>query len=328
MYCCAFCITTGDHPRSRGVYFAQKRPNVASQGSSPLARGLLHVRGRRCIILRIIPACAGFTHIDVSHPTSYSDHPRSRGVYIVFWRAQIRHAGSSPLARGLRRRRRRPTCRTRIIPARAGFTSPSRGGAPEKRDHPRSRGVYRAQVHRHLLRLGSSPLARGLRRRFSRARDRHRIIPARAGFTRSSPPRGWPRAIIPARAGFTGAGYPRMAPTPDHPRSRGVYSDVVRDHGPRRGSSPLARGLRSLVILRVIGPGIIPARAGFTLRAAARPSTTRDHPRSRGVYRALVDMNLLEVGIIPARAGFTEGHTYRAYDDGDHPRSRGVYTHA
>ena len=32
--------THSDHPRSRGVYFAQKRPNVASQGSSPLARGL------------------------------------------------------------------------------------------------------------------------------------------------------------------------------------------------------------------------------------------------------------------------------------------------
>ena len=50
-----------DHPRSRGVYFAQKRPNVASQGSSPLARGLPTCSTRPVRTVGIIPARAGFT---------------------------------------------------------------------------------------------------------------------------------------------------------------------------------------------------------------------------------------------------------------------------
>ena len=41
------CRGRQDHPRSRGVYFAQKKPVVASQGSSPLARGLRKQRRAR-----------------------------------------------------------------------------------------------------------------------------------------------------------------------------------------------------------------------------------------------------------------------------------------
>ena len=50
------------------------------------------------------------------------------------------------------------------------------------------------------------------------------------------------------------------------------------------GSSPLARGL-----LLTGGPweeiaGIIPARAGFTMRPLTCVMNAQDHPRSRGVY--------------------------------------------
>ena len=41
-------------------------------------------------------------------------------------------------------------------------------------------------------------------------------------------------------------------------------------------------------------PGIIPARAGFTVTAATRPAVLPDHPRSRGVYGDHGDR--LEVG--------------------------------
>ena len=58
---------------------------------------------------------------------------------------------------------------------------------------------------------------------------------------------------------------------------------VVSETG-QRGSSPLARGLP-------VGPdlvrgdrGIIPARAGFTLRETGAEKAASDHPRSRGVY--------------------------------------------
>ena len=132
--------------------------------------------------------------------------------------------GSSPLARGLRRRVSGAGVCGGIIPARAGFTHHRARHHLPLRDHPRSRGVYAS----------------------------------RGSITQHSP---W---IIPARAGFTprqGLGSGRGD---DHPRSRGVYSS---------GTPPRA--------------------------------TARDHPRSRGVYDVLLDMALEGITIIPARAGFT-----------------------
>ena len=74
--------TSSDHPRSRGVYMSILTSLLNSQGSSPLARGLL--RPSR-----------------VRQPMR-ADHPRSRGVY-PWTAAEVEAAaGSSPLARGLR----------------------------------------------------------------------------------------------------------------------------------------------------------------------------------------------------------------------------------
>ena len=92
-----------DHPRSRGVYSAPSPTLSLAGGSSPLARGLRCARaGRR---------------------SPSRDHPRSRGVYVTVNEDILRRAGSSPLARGLRRIGRWRFGGSRIIPARAGFTS-------------------------------------------------------------------------------------------------------------------------------------------------------------------------------------------------------------
>ena len=72
-----------------------------------------------------------------------------------------------------------------IIPARAGFTSDARPLRPEHPDHPRSRGVYRLPRSTFPVGVGSSPLARGLLYFEASVKDVGRIIPARAGFTRS-----------------------------------------------------------------------------------------------------------------------------------------------
>ena len=72
--------------------------------------------------------------------------------------------------------------------------------------------------------------------------------------------------IIPARAGFTKRIYPSTLPTPDHPRSRGVYSPSRRFLEHVGGSSPLARGLPENRKKNAVSLRIIPARAGFTLR--------------------------------------------------------------
>ena len=177
-------------------------------------------------------------------------------------------------------------------------------------DHPRSRGVYRRWRRGQGGGPGSSPLARGLHDVEACGRPGGGIIPARAGFTSSSPtptrppsgssplarglltaapPREPVRGIIPARAGFT-IPLPRPPPrSADHPRSRGVYSRLCVLHRRRDGSSPLARGLRSPRRASARPGGIIPARAGFTRSPTTGRRSAPDHPRSRGVYdRAMI----------------------------------------
>ena len=219
------------------------------------------------------------------------------------WRAA--RGGSSPLARGLRATAAHAPATPRIIPARAGFTSPGSRVMRPPRDHPRSRGVYSRRRVVPIPVCGSSSLARGLR---------HIVLPPDITL-----------GIIPARAGFTlgpAGGADRWE---DHPRSRGVYVPPVGHRGAADGSSPLARGLP--VCSGGIGGvvGIIPARAGFTVDRGTERERDRDHPRSRGVYRPTasglpreagssplargllvpVAAGLMGTGIIPARAGFT-----------------------
>ena len=293
----------------------------------------------------IIPARAGFTCGDVGRGRRERDHPRSRGVYPSTPQSQARRWGSSPLARGLQLGVGHATSSLGIIPARAGFTSRSRSLTSRPRDHPRSRGVYSQSTGRstvesdhprsrgvyiippisQLAQMGSSPLARGLR-----------------GF-------GWVVAmgvrIIPARAGFTRSPRPRPFVPPDHPRSRGVYMTLAKGLAGTAGSSPLARGLLGRCGHPTSSRGIIPARAGFTGWVTAWSVKVADHPRSRGVYGwcgkvcvggvgssplargLLVSVLLVTVlcWIIPARAGFTLPEPLTPGQVADHPRSRGVY---
>ena len=177
----------------------------------------------------------------------------------------------------------------------------------------------------HARRPGSSPLARGL--------------PHNWGH-----PSGYPR-IIPARAGFTACVGARVRASGDHPRSRGVYRRRLRRRLRGQGSSPLARGLPEPPDHVPLGPGIIPARAGFTAIVIVVIVVSSDHPRSRGVYRrvspararragssplarGLLPRPLTAIrtgGIIPARAGFTRRLRWSLWFLSDHPRSRGVY---
>ena len=131
-----------DHPRSRGVYRGRASDLVAEQGSSPLARGLPRPRGLDPRLPGIIPARAGFTRSSIRSASRSTDHPRSRGVYSPRYTESRSIRGSSPLARGLRQQGALREGRSRIIPARAGFTSWRCAGPWPPRDHPRSRGVY------------------------------------------------------------------------------------------------------------------------------------------------------------------------------------------
>ena len=195
--------------------------------------------------------------------------------------------GSSPHARGLLR-----SCGRRRV-----------GSV----DHPRMRGVYGDSQRGYSQARGSSPHARGLHGLAEVAGVGAGIIPACAGFTRTS------SAPRPARR--------------DHPRMRGVYLSGAVGRVSLSGSSPHARGLPAHPehLLRV--PGIIPACAGFTRERSGGSGRPRDHPRMRGVYvtgvggvgvvagsspharglRHAPAHVRRHPGIIPACAGFTTG---------------------
>ena len=132
----------GDHPRSRGVYSKPLTIRISNVGSSPLARGLLSSSSDVNVLIAIIPARAGFTSEPRRPGTCPGDHPRSRGVYQDQQDRRARCGRSSPLARGLHRGQAGGGHRLPIIPARAGFTWPSRPPPSRSGDHPRSRGVY------------------------------------------------------------------------------------------------------------------------------------------------------------------------------------------
>ena len=217
-----------------------------------------------------------------------TDHPRSRGVYRdISWKNPLA-AGSSPLARGLR-----PSCpegfrQSRIIPARAGFTS-----------FP---GVTASAM------VGSSPLARGL--------HCYGVEP--------SPGIG----IIPARAGFTVGASARPGGAQDHPRSRGVYPSPLSLRSTGKGSSPLARGLHDPRQKPRRHRGIIPARAGFTSAGWTVMPRSADHPRSRGVYDSVGQRLALAPGSSPLARGLRPEGFRQSIRGMDHPRSRGVYINA
>ena len=213
------------------------------------------------------------------------DHPRACGVYQRL--LAVGQAGHG------------------IIPARAGFTgwgTPSRAGGG---DHPRACGVYTPSITAVATHLGSSPRVRGLRL--------HGALSMGV------------RGIIPARAGFTPQAGRRATPSGDHPRACGVYMGAVATGAETAGSSPRVRGLQDRPGRDRPGPGIIPARAGFTRRVRHGRDRGRDHPRACGVYGRLVHSPSFRVGIIPARAGFTRTPPGRPRAVPDHPRACGVY---
>ena len=315
-----------DHPRSRGVYSALRSDFVRNKWIIPARAGFTTSSASRWPRTRDHPRSRGVYAVPGRPSGSGRDHPRSRGVYDIEYTGQAGRRGSSPLARGLRRRHRRPRRRGRIIPARAGFTGGWRPDPPGRRDHPRSRGVYVGDELIVPMPGGSSPLARGLRGGECEPVALGRIIPARAGFTlRCRAPPRWPLGSSPLARGLRPDPMLLLRPGSDHPRSRGVYEQSITSGLGGAGSSPLARGLRALRPVADAAGGIIPARAGFTLAMERFDRCMRDHPRSRGVYTsgcircpARVGSSPLarglrtggrapdtQAGIIPARAGFT-----------------------
>ena len=175
-------------------------------------------------------------------------------------------SGSSPLARGTRRRDRVGGALGRFIPARAGntCTSPSSPGC--KTVHPRSRGEHTDTAVDKWVDAGSSPLARG-----TPTATAARIVTSR---------------FIPARAGNTTCSGSAPSAMSVHPRSRGEHCTTGTGGRSASGSSPLARGTPLDGLPGWALPRFIPARAGNTPAALHSHRSPPVHPRSRGEHPA------------------------------------------
>ena len=235
------------HPRSRGEHSRSWLWKGVEDGSSPLARGthgsIRSLRGR----VRFIPARAGNTPAPCCPARPRTVHPRSRGEHFgIGWPKSLLN-GSSPLARGTRRRRQAHPDGLRFIPARAGNTPTPRSRPCAGTVHPRSRGEHAGSSGMRACSTGSSPLARGTHLGAAQCALERRFIPARAGNT-SSPRRRGPGATV-------------------HPRSRGEHDVAVILGLTVSGSSPLARGTQRRPDLRRAAQRFIPARAGNTPKA-------------------------------------------------------------
>ena len=137
-----------------------------------------------------------------------------------------------------------PVFTWRIIPARAGKTREVAGGPASPQDHPRAGGENVRALAFVVPMVGSSPRGRGKLGVERRDRLAGRIIPARAGKTRSTHP------LADART--------------DHPRAGGENSKLQAALNREVGSSPRGRGKRSAHEGLRSSRRIIPARAGKT----------------------------------------------------------------
>ena len=171
------------HPRSRGENGVIAAPRVDCEGSSPLTRGKLLQAKRDALVAGLIPAHAGKTPGRCSSPRRRWAHPRSRGENDRRPPNPRRAAGSSPLTRGKRPRRRARESTPRLIPAHAGKTSHSTNRADSWGAHPRSRGENHGLPVGEGHVAGSSPLTRGKRIRARPSSLAAGLIPAHAGKT-------------------------------------------------------------------------------------------------------------------------------------------------
>ena len=130
---------------------------------------------------------------------------------------------------------------------------------------------------------GSSPLTRGKLRAQDGSAHHLGLIPAHAGKT----------IDLAQTVTLIGA----------HPRSCGENVDQFAATPVKMGSSPVTRGKRYRRWPGVRRLRLIPAHAGKTSCASARPQRSRAHPRSRGENRP--DPTRPESRLIPTHAGKT-----------------------
>ena len=233
--------------------------------------------------------------------------------------------GSSPRVRGAVAQKVDHICDRGIIPAHAGSSTPSSSRCTSTWDHPRVCGEQCSPFFARYVRPGSSPRMRG-------AADAQLVVDELVG-------------IIPACAGSSSRSRPRGTGSWDHPRACGEQALRFFTTLISSGSSPRVRGAAALMRPPFFSGGIIPAHAGNRSNPRLRATSRRDHPRACGEQprnalrasplmgssprmRETVERLLalrLVAGIIPAHAGSSSaGGALFCIMLGSSPRVRGA----
>ena len=174
------------HPRMRGEHSHHSAPPVTGAGSSPHARGTHPIGRGNDDFIRFIPACAGNTPPTIWPQPSRPVHPRMRGEHGAGSFTATAMSGSSPHARGTRRRAHAWQRVGRFIPACAGNTVAAPVAVSQFTVHPRMRGEHAKRTFCDGYATGSSPHARGTPTPLYRECLDRRFIPACAGNTNHS----------------------------------------------------------------------------------------------------------------------------------------------
>ena len=140
-----------------------------------------------CPYVRNTPACAGNTVRENISSRIAKEHPRLRGEYLYFALEMGRDEGTPPLARGILHLLLIQLINYRNTPACAGNTLPRPDGDRARREHPRLRREYFGKFDILVNRIGTSPLAQGIRSNIRQSFHQQRNIPACAGNTLKNP---------------------------------------------------------------------------------------------------------------------------------------------
>ena len=130
------------------------------------------------------------------------------------------------------------------------------------RAHPRACGENSRRTLCAAFTAGSSPRVRGKHFFVSETEKSGRLIPARAGKTRST------RTSV--------------KQNPAHPRACGENTVFAGDSRAATGSSPRVRGKPARLLPPMETGGLIPARAGKTVFIEIEHVARRAHPRACG----------------------------------------------
>ena len=231
-------------------------------GSSPRVRGKHQAPRRFRPSSRLIPARAGKTRACPRRRRGRRAHPRACGENPARTPPPRSWSGSSPRVRG--KPRWRPDLRAppRLIPARAGKTSPGPRRCAVRGAHPRACGENSRAPIESFFNWGSSPRVRGKPRPGA-------LLVVGAG-------------LIPARAGKTSSSWPACYQASAHPRACGENALPWSCSEPPLGSSPRVRGKPCAGAGRVHLPRLIPARAGKTWSGVSQEMRRSAHPRACG----------------------------------------------